>query len=271
MTNTLIIFGLLMSHSISFAQSIEVKGLDNKANRNSLTLHLAATKLCKEFYKQNDLIAAHRENPVTKDMIKSLIIPVMYAQIHKVTFFKSPGEFVQRYLKDYRIIKNQSNVFALRTLREELNTTYLEAYNQMVDSIDTENLVFYKYDLIQGYCFDTGKMTISLWNLALVAIPNTQLQKSLIHIPILNGYGLDSRGKRIQSTSNNLGRFQIPMTENKAQEIFTNYSNHHRPNPPFAIATKLYYALRFSDDFAGEPRYYQVVLKSRVFLPSPKT
>lgn len=271
-TNALIIFGLLLNCSISFAQNIEVKGLDNKANRNSLTLHLAATKLCREFYKQNDLIAARKRKSSYKgyDNISHYTCHVCTESIRS-PFLNPLESFVQRYLKDSRIIKNQSNVFALRTLRKELNTTYLETYNQMVDSIDTENLVFYKYDLIQGYSFDTGKMTISLWNPSFkYLLPNTT-SKNLIHVPILNEYGVDSRGKRIQSTSNILGRFQIPMTENKAQEIFTNYSNHHRPNPPFPIATKLYYALRLSDDFEGEPRYYQIVLKkAEFFLPSPE-
>ena len=254
-----------------FCQSIQIPSLDNRANLNSLNLHLAATKLCKEFYANNDLNEARED--------KSNFMGIdnygrygchICAEAIRYPFMSPLESFVDRYLKDKRLTRNKSNAFTLRALREEIKTNYLDDYNAMVDSVDTENMVFYQYDLIQGYSIDTNEMFISLWNFSFKnLLPNTTPNGRTIHIPLLNGHGVKSDGSVVGNANNQLGYFKVPMTESRAQEIYANYSKHFNPNPPFAIGTKLFYAFRLGKENEGKPRDYQVVLKKvEFFLPS---
>lgn len=257
---------LLLSTTVFYSQNIKINSLDYKANLNSLTLHLAATQLCKEFYYNNDLNEARKKKSsyVGHDKRSQYTCHVCTESIRHPLM--SPLEsFVERFIKDKRISRNKSNVFALRQIREEIESTYKEEYFKMVDSVDTENLIYYQHGLITGYSFDTGEMFFKLFapsfNLPHVSSSNLIKPPYLIKNDVNND----------AVYANSLTIFQIPIKENIAQNIYSNYSKHYHPNPPFSVGTKLYYALRLSEKFQGESRYYEIVYKKvEFFLPSPE-
>ncbi|MDO5970876.1 hypothetical protein Q4Q35_13770 [Flavivirga aquimarina] len=257
---------LLLITSNFHSQNNQIINLDNKHNLNSLVLHLAATKLCKEFYNSNDLIEARKKKSGYSDHDKSSQYTCHVCTESIRPPFLSPLEsFADIFLNDKRISKNKSNVFALRKIREELQSSYQKEYYDMVDSTDTENLVLFQHGLITGYSFDSGMMGFKMFSPSF-RLPNAKLS-SLIKPPYLIGNKINDEAVY----GNSLIIFPISITENVAEKIYNNYSSHYHPNPPFSVGMKLYYALRLSEKFNGEPRYYIVTYKKvEFFLPSPE-
>ena len=253
------------------AQSIVVNGLDNKSNFNSFNLHLAATKLCRDFYANKDLNKERMNKSGYKIEFERYSRYGCHVCVESIRSpYMSPLEnFADRFLNDKRIFRNKSNVFTVKAVRKELNDKYLDAYNALIDSVDTENMVYYQYDLVQGYSFETNEMFISLWNPYLKGmLPNATTQNLIFH-PLLMEHGLTKEGGYIHKSTNNLGYFRVPMTSEQAEQIYSNYASYHRPNPPFAVATKLHFAIRLSKALGGQPRYYQIILKkAEFFLPN---
>jgi len=252
---------LFFGSTIILGQNIQINGLDNRNNFNAFNMHLAATKLCEDFYANYDL-AEERQNKSSYIGFDQRSNYACHICVESIRYpLMSPMEtFVERFLKDKRISRNKSNVFALRTIREELKTKYLNEYNGLVAAVDTENIVFYQTDLIKGYSFDLNELYISM------ARPNTQLKG--LYLPQLLGHGIDDSGYLTRNITGDHGFFRVPMSESKAQEVYDMYANHYHPNPPFRITTKLYYALRLSKEFEGQPRYYVMILKkAEFFLP----
>ena len=257
---------LLLSASIGLSQSIPIPKLDSKSNFNGLQVHLAAAQLCKDFYTTNDLGETRNKKSSYRGHEKySKYTCDVCTESIKAPLMSPLESFVERFLKDKRISKNRSNVFALRKIREELKTTYEVAYNKMVDSIDPENLISYQHGLITGYSFETGLMGFKMFTPKFhLAHPN---RSDLVKTPYL--VGNDIKDETIYG--NSLIIFPIPIPENEAEKIYANYANHYHPNPPFAVCMKLHYALRLSEKFEGEARYYDVVYKKvEFFLPSPE-
>jgi hypothetical protein len=248
------------------SQNIEINNLDIKNNLNSLNLHLAATKLCKEFYRNNNLEETRKRPSSYRGYSKySKYTCDVCTESIKYPLLSPLESFAERFLKDKRISKNKSNVFVLRKVREELKNSYEEDYYKMVDSIDTENLVFYQHGLITGYSFETGTMGFKMFS-PNFSLPHANIS-NIIKIPYLVGNDIDNEA----IYGNSLIIFPIPIPEEIAEKIYINYSNHYRPNPPFTVGMKLHYALRLSEKFEGESRYYNVVYqKVEFFLPSPE-
>jgi len=248
----------MLSSSAILAQNIQISGLENRNNFNALNMHLAATNLCSAFYAEKDLQAERqkkssyrgfdqRSNYGCHVCVESIRYPLM-----------GPLEFfVERFLKDKRISRNKSNVFALRGIREELKSKYLEDYTKMVNEVDTENIIFYQTDLVKGYSFELNELSISM------SRPNTQLLGA--YVPHIFGTAIGENGKFRSIIGGGHGWFQVPMPEARAQEVYDMYANHYHPNPPFLITSKLHYALRLSKPFEGQPRYYVMVLKKAEF------
>lgn len=259
---------LILSSAILFSQNIKIDGLENRANLNSLNLHLAATKLCKEFYDKSDLVQERQDNStyVGYDKITRYGCNICAESI-RYPFMTPLESFADRYLKDKRIIRNQTNAFTIKSVKEDLKNKYLEEYNKMVDSVDTENMIFYETDLVEGYSMDKKELVIRFGNPHFKnLLPNTDMYDKFIYIPLLKGYAINDKDEYVNMGAGGLGWFNVPMSEARAKEIFDNYASHHHPNPPFSITTKLHYALRLSKEFEGKPRYYQVILKRVEFF-----
>jgi hypothetical protein len=262
-------FFLLFNISIANGQSFSIKGLENRHYNNSLTAHLATAKLCDKFYDGNDIIE-ERNNKSSYKMIGGFSdygchVCVEVIQSRHANYFEL---FVDHFLKDKRIQKNRTNAFTVRTLREEINAKYLEDYNKLVDSIDTENLVFYNYDLIGGYSFDTNELYISMFNPRFNS-GLTANKGKLIISPNLKDSNLDVNSNLMNGPQDYLGSFRISMNEEKAQKIYDRYKNHFSPNPPFGIGTKIHYSLRMGEELNGQIRNFIVVLKKvEFFIPN---
>lgn len=257
---------ILLNITFSYSQNIKINNLDYKNNLNSLTVHLAATKLCKNFYSTKDLIKDRQNKSNYLDLDKKFHYTCHVCTESIKYPYTSPLEsFAERFLKDRRIFKNKSNVFALREIRKEIKKSYQKEYYKKVDSVDTENLVYYDYGLIRGYSFDVQKMYFEMFSPTFrLPHPNSS---NLIRTPYLIGNNI----KNDAIYANSLISFQIPIAENVAENIYKNYAKHYHPNPPFAVAMKLNYALRLSPKLEGKPRYYNVVYKKvEFFLPNPE-
>lgn len=253
------------------SQNLEIAGLDNRNNLNSLNLHLATTKLCSEFYSNNDILV-ERRNKSTYKMPGGMTNYTCHlcAEVVSNRHSSSFEFFVHRFLKDKRIQKNRTNAFAVRSIRKELNEKYLNQYNELVNSIDTESMIFYTYDLIRGYSFDTNKLYVEMFN-PKISNSLSASTGNLIYTPYIKEYAIDDNGNLKNHGSSSFCYFQLNMTEDQAQKIYYRYSNHFAPNPPFAIATKLHYALRIGKVLEGKPRYFQIILKkAEFFIPLEK-
>jgi len=259
---------LFLVPALIFSQNIEIRNLDNRGTLNLLNLHLAATKLCKDYYSETDLSEERKNKTSYKIEPESYSRYGCHVCVESLRFpFMNPLEsFVHHFLKDKRIQTNKNNVFKLRTIRKDIEDKYRAEYNTMVDSIDTENIVYYQNDVITGYALETNELVISMHNPQLKGLPNAK--GKLIFYPELKGHGINDKGQLVNYISNMLAYFKIPMEEAKAEEIYNAYADHYHPNPPFRISTKLHYALRLSEDIKGSPRYYQVIFKRvEFFLP----
>ncbi|MEP4945921.1 MAG: hypothetical protein ABJU26_00145, partial [Flavobacteriaceae bacterium] len=198
--------------SIVFGQGISVPKLDNRGNLNSLKLHLAATKLCKDFYDQKDL-NTERQNKSNYKGPGNQYRYTCHICAASIRYpYMSPLEsFVDRYLNDKRIMRNKSNVFAVRDLRKEIKSKYSNDYDQMVASMDTENMVFYQTDLVEGYSFDTNELYINMSNPRFSGnLPNTMNTGGIIFSPQLMGHGIKADGNVVNMIGGNyLGFFRI--------------------------------------------------------------
>lgn len=258
---------ILFNSTLALGQGFDIPNLDNKNNLNDLNLHWATAKLCKEYYAEKDLITelgnkSTFELPGGQTDYGCHVCAELVKNRH-LSYFEY---FVHRFLNDKRIQKNKTNAFTVRALRKEIEEKYLDLYNESVNAIDTENMVFYKYDLISGYSFETNELYIKMFypNIKKIAYG---INGYLINAPFLE-HSLGANGRIMSNASGDLGTFKIPMSEEQAQKIYDRYKNHFRPNPPFAVATKLHYAIRMAKEQNGEVRNFEIILKkAEFFLP----
>ena len=249
------------------AQNFDIPNLQNKNNLNDLNLHWATAKLCKEFYEEKDFLKeiqnkSNYKIPGGRTAYGCNVCVELVKERH-LSYFEY---FVHRFLNDKRIQKNRTNAFTVRALRKEIEEKHLDLYNEHVNAVDTENMLFYKYDLISGYSFDTEELFINMFypNIKRIAYG---VNGNLINAPFLE-QSLGANGRIIPNAGGNLGTVKISMTEEQAQQIYGRYKNHFKPNPPFGIATKLHYAIRLAKEQNGESRNFEIILKkAEFFLP----
>ncbi|PWL38896.1 hypothetical protein DKG77_11720 [Flagellimonas aquimarina] len=260
-----IAFIVFFNTTVVLGQSFDISHLDNRNNLNDLNLHWATAKLCKKYYEENDLLTAQQNKSTftlpggRSDYGCSVCVELLKNRHH--SYFEY---FAHRFLNDKRIQKNRTNVFTVNALRKEIAEKYLDSYNQSVNAVDTENMVFYQYDLITGYNVEMKELYIKMFYPHIKKIAYGT-NGNLINAPHLerslgtNGHprgGLD------------LGTFKISMSEEQAQKIYGRYKNHFRPNPPFGVATKLHYAIRMAKEQNGQVRNFEIILKkAEFFLP----
>ena len=250
---------ILFFSIVLYGQNIQIKDIDRVNIFNSLNMDLATSKLCQSFLSDKNVYEERRNKSsyTTRDKKTDYSCHICAESI-SIPYIEPLEEFLERYLKDRRIKQNRTNAFKIRSVREEIDQKYRQEYEQMVDSIDTENLTFYKYDLVQGYSFESNELSISLWP------PKIKNFK----IPLLYEHGINSSGKFVNNASGYLAWLTIPMSEQRAKEIYDKYADHHSPNPPFAVSTKVIYALRLGEELNEKPRYFQVILKRiEFYLP----
>lgn len=257
-------FLVLFNVSELMGQSLDIPNLHNKHNLNTLNLHWATAKLCKAYYAEKDLQVELRNKSTFKlpggQTNYGCHVCVELVKDRHQSYFEY---FVHRFLNDQRIQRNRTNAFTLRALRKEIEEAHLNLYNKMVDAVDTENMVFYQYDLITGYSFEANEMYIKMFYPHIKKIAQGT-NGYLINAPFMEEY-MGSTGR---PRSQDLGTFRIPMSEEKAEKIYNRYKNHFRPNPPLALATKLHYAIRMAEEDNDEVRNFEIVLKkAEFFLP----
>jgi hypothetical protein len=259
--------------TVVLGQNIKIDNLDNKSNLNTLVFNLAASKLCESFYTENDLRQEWQDKTTYSGLFNRRSHYGCHVCAESIKYpLMSPLEtFASRFLKDKRIQRNQSNAFALRSIREDIKNKYSEKYNRMVDSMDTENLVFYQTDVIKGYSFQAQKLTINMRTPHFDKILPVSNSWELVSLPYLLNFSIDESGNL---KANSFGdrkdaTINVQMPESTAKKIFDYYSDHFHPNPPFSIITKIEYGLRLGKVIEGKPRYYQIVLKkAEFFLPN---
>ncbi len=258
---------ILFNTATVLGQSFDIPNLDNKNNLNDLKLHWATAKLCKKYYAEKKLVTELQNKSTFKlpggqtDYGCNVCVELVKKRHH--SYFEY---FVHRFLNDKRIQNNKTNVFTIRALRKEIEEKHLDLYNESVNAVDTENMVFYKYDLISGYSIETKELYIKMFYPHIKKIAYG-INGNLINAPFLE-HSRGTNGRIIPSIGGDLGTFKIPMSEEQAQKIYDRYKNHFRPNPPFAIATKLHYAIRMAKEQNGEVRNFEIILKkAEFFLP----
>jgi hypothetical protein len=262
-TIPLIIFNI----TLALGQNFDIPNLENKNNMNSLNLHWATAKLCKGFYAEKDILTELQNQSTFK-------LPggqIGYGCNVCVELFKNQHQsyfeyFVHRFLNNQRIQKNRTNAFTVRDFQKEIEENHLELYNEYVDAVDTENMVFYKNDVISGNSFDTNELFIKMSYPRIKKIAYG-INGNLVNAPFLQ-QSLGTNGRVMANAGGDLGTIKISMSEEQTQQIYDRYKNHFRPNPPFSIATKLHYAIRMAKEGNGEVRNFEIILKkSEFFLP----
>lgn len=217
-------------------------------------LFLAATKLCWN-YDYKDVFGEYRKGNRKngKERIKidnccAGLIPSPYV---------SPLEYYYSLYHDDREIMNyQDNVFELRGIRENLVSEKYESFEELVQSMDTENIISYSLtrSTIQSYDFDTGQLSIRYY-----INKNQRIGRSGTNAKVA------SFGNRYSSSFDYL----IDMTEGQAKDIYDHYANfdeyNSRKNPPFELITKTTYSLAIPD-MERRPYSFKVMLKKIEFF-----
>jgi hypothetical protein len=262
-----LVFIILFNSALVFGQSFDIPNLKNINNSNALELHWATAKLCKRYYAENDLATGLKKKsnfklPGGRTDYGGNVCAELLKNRHSSYF----EYFVHRFLNDKRIQQNRTNVFTVKALQKEIEEKHLDLYNESVDAVDTENMIFYKYDLIGGYAFEDKELYIRMLYPHIKKIAYG-INGNLINAPFLE-HSRATNGGIIPHSSKELATFKIPMSEEQAQKIFDRYKNHFHPNPPFGIATKLHYAIRMAKEQNGEVYNFEIILKkAEFFLP----
>ena len=214
---------------VQFINGTPIYNLSSNYNKEEHDRFLAATKLCWDFDYKEVLGTTRNGNYKNgKDHIRinsccASFVPSPYI---------SPFEYYYSLYHDNRDITTyKGNVFKLQEIRENLLKTNFESFKNLIQEVETENLVSYTVvrGSIQNYDMDKGQLEVRY-----------HVNKSL---------RIGNSGSAKVATSGNRYRYStthyIPMSKDQAKEIYEHYAdiNVYGKNPPFTLTTKTTYAM----------------------------
>lgn len=271
---TLRLFALLISFFLQFAnlssQNINLTRMYKTTQYNSVTFDLASAKLCRDYLSKVD-VKEDRKNQssfTSKTNYSDYGCHICTEMIKKP--YESPLEnFLNIYMNDNRIVQNMRNPFSLKQIRSEYNEKYLDEYNSLLDSIDTDNLSYYQnYVNVDNYLFDEKLLIVKVRLPSIGKVYTTNYSNKATLTPVAmsidnNILGKITEDKNIISNID-LALVKLPMDEKTAQKYFDKTEGRAR------LYAKIYYGLEIGEELNGKPRYFQVVFKKVEFFSGGK-
>ncbi len=230
-------------------------------------LYLAATKLCETFdyqetfgYERSGYGNSQRKNGDTKIVINSpcsAFFPPPYI---------APIEYYYHLFYNYKTIEEyKRNSFKLKEVRAQFNNKYQVEFNQLLERIDTKNVVSYgiAHGSIQEYDFETKRLRIHF-----------NVKKNM-NIRNYSG-GTIAEVRPISEQKWGGHNHYIPMSEQEAKSIYEYYEKRGSGGTPFTLFCKTFYELRIPEVQKRRNRFrYEAIVKKIEFykefdeLPTP--